>query len=436
MATEDRVKVLEGEFKLIKNELRQTLGSVRDFLLELKLPPMQEEPGVIKDSSNTHDTESEQPQQPEDDQSGSGDTAGNGDNGFGGDDMPQNQDQIPDFSSMAQPQEDQSAGAEKNQEEPASESLPPLDFDSDEDNGLSSGDVPGQNNQKSEPVDLKEGTDDLGDAAADDETVNEQKETAAKNDEASELNRYNAPQVNLLANVIRWVSLAKKQIGSAQLPVFLDVYAATGSLNPEMKDLILHLAEVATSPELADETPESGQVISEQLKLCMEINRSSGDLPDDVRLKIQRLTELLLQQSISYNKADVWSMLLVDLHGVLAGGGSTIRMMPTLNPKVDRSDEDCDDHKKAGIDETEPSDLQLAEDEPLEVETIAWEAPHKNKPNNLKGTRPARLRLILPLDESREQELDLGNLCISRDSKPKNGNGNNNPISMRKRSWL
>jgi len=74
-----------------------------------------------------------------------------------------------------------------------------------------------------------------------------------------------------------------------------------------MKEIILHLAEVATNPTLADETPENGQVISEQLKLCMEINRSSAQLPDDVKLKIQRLTELLLQQSIYYNRADIWS---------------------------------------------------------------------------------------------------------------------------------
>jgi len=39
MATEDRVKVLEGEFKLIKSELRQTLGSVRDFSAGFEIAP-------------------------------------------------------------------------------------------------------------------------------------------------------------------------------------------------------------------------------------------------------------------------------------------------------------------------------------------------------------------------------------------------------------
>jgi hypothetical protein len=418
MATEDRVKVLEGEFKLIKSELRQTLGSVRDFLLDLKLPPMQEEPGTVKenDSLVNNPEAAEKPK----DKSGNGDNGDNGDysnsgnNGFGDDEMPQSQDPMPDFSSLGQPPEGQAAETnETSKEEPASEALPPLDFDSDED-GLSSGDIPGQTKGKNRSVDENEA--DGADAEEADDSKKEVRE-----DKGGSC-RPTTPQVNMLANIIRWVSMAKKEIGSAQLPVFLDVYATTGSLNPEMKEIILHLADVATNPALADETPENGQVISEQLKLCMEINRSAGQLPDDIKLKIQRLTELLLQQSIYYNKADVWSMLLVDLHGILTGGGSSLRSLQSINLSPDKRINAADE-----VDEdeaTESLNLKFGNDEPSEEEDqIVYEEPSREEPNILKGSRPARLRLIMPVGDGHEQELDLGNLFIAMDSKPKQGNG-------------
>ena len=58
MSTEDRVKALEGEFKLIKSELRQTLIGVRDFLLDMKLPALQDErksPASKTPTENTGD---------------------------------------------------------------------------------------------------------------------------------------------------------------------------------------------------------------------------------------------------------------------------------------------------------------------------------------------------------------------------------------------
>jgi hypothetical protein len=426
MATEDRVKVLEGEFKLIKSELRQTLGSVRDFLLDLKLPPMQEEPGTVKEATNTHDSKPETASEPERNPPPTGDNSGFGNNGFGGDGMSPQQDQMPDFSSLGKPSESQSAPVgEPANEEPASEALPPLDFDSDDDSGMSSGDIPEKASGRKEPV-----------VADEEDGEDEESEDELVGDEVSHgkggSSRSSAPQVNLLANVIRWVSMAKKEIGSAQLPVFLDVYATTGSLSAEMKEIILHLAEVATNPALADETPENGQVISEQLKLCMEINRSSGQLPDEIKLKIQRLTELLLQQSIYYNKADVWSMLLVDLHGILTGGGSSLRSLQSLSQTVIKRIEDCNDLDTEMNMEQEGNDLRPAKFEPDEEENIMYEEPPKTDPNLLKGTRPARLRLILPVGDGQEQELDLGNLFIATDGKGKQDNGHKKSTSIRK----
>jgi len=80
------------------------------------------------------------------------------------------------------------------------------------------------------------------------------------------------PQVNLLANLIRWVAHAKREISDEQLPVLLEVYGISGYLSPELKEVILHLADI-TEPQAADA-----------------------------------------------GAADVWSRLTLELHGILTGG--------------------------------------------------------------------------------------------------------------------
>ncbi|MFH1003279.1 MAG: hypothetical protein V1780_03965, partial [Chloroflexota bacterium] len=52
-----------------------------------------------------------------------------------------------------------------------------------------------------------------------------------------------APQVNMLANLVRWVALARREIGNEQLPTFLDVYSFSENLSPELREIILGLAE-------------------------------------------------------------------------------------------------------------------------------------------------------------------------------------------------
>ncbi|MBI2868679.1 MAG: hypothetical protein HYX96_02495 [Chloroflexi bacterium] len=60
---------------------------------------------------------------------------------------------------------------------------------------------------------------------------------------AGELNGA-AARANVLANLISWVSAAKKEIGQEQLPEFLDVYGSIGQLSPELRQLILRLSGV------------------------------------------------------------------------------------------------------------------------------------------------------------------------------------------------
>ncbi len=84
------------------------------------------------------------------------------------------------------------------------------------------------------------------------------------------------PKVNMLANLITWVARAKKDIGYEQLPVFLEVYGLSGHLSLELKEAILHFAEITA------ERP---------------------DVPGD---------------------AETWSQAMLTLHGILTGGDAPL----------------------------------------------------------------------------------------------------------------
>ncbi|MCX6000607.1 MAG: hypothetical protein NTU41_13770 [Chloroflexi bacterium] len=71
---------------------------------------------------------------------------------------------------------------------------------------------------------------------------------AAKTTEVNEMTGAKSTQpdlqVNLLANLIHWVSTARTEIGVELLPMFLDTYAISGHLPRGLKDAILSLAQV------------------------------------------------------------------------------------------------------------------------------------------------------------------------------------------------
>ena len=123
----------------------------------------------------------------------------------------------------------------------------------------------------------------------------------------------NIPRVNMLANLINWVSRAKQEIGYDQLSTFLEVYGISGHLSPELKDIILHLAEI------------------------------TGDKP------------------AAANSAGVWSESMLTLHGILTGGEAPVHpVLPSWSAGSDISD-------------------QLEEDEIIVPEEEPQEAPVKLK---------------------------------------------------------
>ena len=55
MGIEERLQTLENEHQLIRGELKQTLVNVRDFLVDLNLPAIQEEEQrEIHEHNETH----------------------------------------------------------------------------------------------------------------------------------------------------------------------------------------------------------------------------------------------------------------------------------------------------------------------------------------------------------------------------------------------
>jgi hypothetical protein len=374
MAVDEQVKVLEDEFKLIKSELRQTLVSVRDFLLDLKLPPMPEEEALLQELPvATNNKEADSGNQGNQNGSGQTGTGGDGSSGTGADS---------DISEPVRQQEEEPELQPAVEETPVEEDdsnmeLEELGDSDDEDNGMTSGDIPSEEGLEEEE---------------------KQTEVMAQMDKKDNLPKIvsSESQINLLANLIRWVNTAKTEIGFEQLVAFLDVYAIGGYLTEDIKGVILHLAQVATDTHPDSQISENNPYMSEQISLCMEINSLSGQLPDSLRKSIRRLTEILIQQTVQKNRADIWSKLLLELHGILNGNASALQALINKEKEEQKQKEE---------------QVELEKSEKLKAE----EAKKKNK--------PARLRLVLPGNDGNDQELDLGNLFIATDLENNEGDG-------------
>ncbi len=83
------------------------------------------------------------------------------------------------------------------------------------------------------------------------------------------------PKVNMLANLITWVARIKKEIGYERLPTLLEVYGISGHLSSELKDIIIQLAEITgDKPEVASEPALWSQAI-----LSLHGILTGGDAP-------------------------------------------------------------------------------------------------------------------------------------------------------------
>lgn len=364
MSDEKRLETLSEEIKLLKGEIKNSLTSVRDYLLNMELPSSEfstilaalsgDNSGqkVNLDGGLGNDNKAEEPVQEEPEENPDDLAQPPVDENLLDMDQPEDlMEDIPEDAPLLGEQ-----GEEVEQGEPGDETPEEEELVQPED-GLQ----PGEEilDESEETEETEEPEDELGgDTEAIEETEQPEdmelpedeepedenlelpeaendnsgleSDTPAEEEQPMELERTTGdittgtPKVNMLANLINWVARAKKEIGDDLLPTFLDVYGVSGHLSLELKEVILHLA---------DRTQEKSEPCTD---------------------------------------AEVWSQAMLSLHGILTGGDAP------LNPPIPSWRET----------------LEEQEEEIIEVD---------------KQDKPVKLKLVFPSGNGKDKEycLDL-----------------------------
>jgi hypothetical protein len=353
MEIETKVQALEDEFRLMKGELKQALTDVRDFLVTFPAPTINE--GVFE---RFHDMQT-----------------GIGGGGGGSKEMPAMI--MPEFPQK--PQEMLSADLEvPGQSDPGSGETPEEIEEAKQPENLES-------NEDEEP----EEEETLETETASEDILNEESVIA---DTAGGI-QYSSPKVNILTNLIRWVSVAKRELGAEQLPTFLDVYSQQGVLVPELRQLIMQLADVIDDPN-DENTPSAGffaLLIREQLSALLEVRASSGQISPDLKDSIMNLVSLMAEPSPKGKPADVWSRLIMELHGIIKYGDAPIPQLK-LRPSAAEG----------------KTPVMVSRTKALPA-LVTKNIKAQKKPN------PMRLKLIMPVGKGVEKEfvfhLDLNKMA-------------------------
>jgi hypothetical protein len=255
MATDKKLETLSEEIKLLKGELKQSLASVRDYLLNMELPTS--EFSTIMEALESSGTQKVT-------------MSGNLGN--------QTQNKSPEEATKEAileeelPSESEDLiGAEDTAEEETG-TLPEGSFFTEEEDPNPDEEIP-----ENEPL-----QDELEEPVEEDELPEvSEEESPLAGDILGEFGGIGSepvlstPKVNMLANLIGWVARAKREIGYDQLPVLLEVYGISGHLSSELKEVILHLAEITPDKP---EVPSDPQIWS-QAMLSLHGILTGGDAP-------------------------------------------------------------------------------------------------------------------------------------------------------------
>jgi hypothetical protein len=351
MADDKRLDNLQDEIKLLKGELKNSLSSVRDYLLNMELPSS-EFSTILAALSGEGGGGQKMTFEgnlggPKDQAPAASDATGIGEESSGeADELPPDDEDLID---VAGPEEDEMAG-EPGDETPLAgeESLNPEDDLLSEEENLNPEDAleseeenlnPEEELQSEEeslaPEDALQSEEEVAEdeetdaPIASDEELAPESELSVEEDQPMESDLSNTevsqgiPKVNMLANLINWVARAKREIGYEQLATFLEVYGISGHLTPELKEVIIHLAEITR------ESPKAN------------------------------------------TDADIWSQSMLSLHGILTGGDAP------LHPVIPSWEETTDE-------------LEPAEEEIIEID--------KSK------EKPVKLKLVFPNGNGKSKE--------------------------------
>lgn len=296
MVDEKRLDNLQDEIKLLKAEVKNSLASVRDYLLNMELPSSEFSTilaALAGDDANTQKMDvdnnvSGKESMPSPEIPGDGFSPEPSEPGEFED--------LLDFEESGKEDEAPKEMPDENIEEPMAEESfqPESEIEPEEpldENILEEDELP-EDALEDESDEME---DDNGIQEEIEEEPVEESELPLEEVQPMEYNQTNTevnqgiPKVNMLANLINWVARAKQEIGYEQLSAFLEVYGVSGHLSPELKEVIIHLAEIAK------------------------------DLPDTA------------------TDAEIWSQSMLSLHGILTGGDAPTN--PVIPSWVDITDE-------------------------------------------------------------------------------------------------
>jgi hypothetical protein len=335
MAVDNKLETLSEEIKLMKGELKQSLASVRDYLLNMELPASEfaailaalgnDNSGIQKvqiDGALSNLAQGSRGDAISDDTPD--DLDDDIDGGLANDDIesPAEDEDLfdmeqPGDETIETPSEDSLGGADE-------EYLPEDSTIDQEEGGLVDNDMLDQEDDGLPQDTLLDDEDGIPEDAImdreeaglpddalydeeetdadtaveedeDDENITPQSRLPEEEEQVMEYDRTTAeinrsiPKVNMLANLINWVARAKREIGCENISTFLEVYGISGHLTPELKEVIIQLSEIA----------------SEQL---------SED-----------------------NNAEIWSQSMLSLHGILTGGDAPLH--PVLPSQMNTESE-------------------------------------------------------------------------------------------------
>jgi hypothetical protein len=285
MDAEKKLDTIEEEMKLLKGELKQSLTSVRDYLLNMELPSS-EFSTILAALGNEGEGSQKITIQGNIANSGgqSSEELTDGVEEITEEEVPEPEDELSlEPNDILSPEALQGSHNEQSDESDYNPDIPEYE----EPVALVDPEETGEPAVPVEPDydDTGNELDDLGETDDNDEfykPVRRQAKPSLEEDPSMGYENVNnesqasTPKVNLLANLINWVAKAKKEIGDEQLPTFLEVYGVSGHLSPELKEAILQLCDITT------EQPEAT------------------------------------------SRADVWSQSMLSLHGILTGGDAPL----------------------------------------------------------------------------------------------------------------
>jgi hypothetical protein len=328
MPENKRLETLQEEIKLLKGELKNSLSSVRDYLLSMELPSSEfstmlaalnpDNPAPMMNMSGSLDD-------------GKKEVAAPAAEAAPEETIEESTDQIdvpPDENllDVEEPTEEITQELPDLADETALEEEESL---SPDDMMLSDEEMP----EEQEPEPTEEIPEEMPEEMPEEEETPPESELPAEEEEpmdndqsVAEIRPYvnevsqSIPKVNMLANLISWVSKAKKEIGYEQLPTFLEVYGISGYLSPELREVILHLAEIT------DERPDA------------------------------------------VTDADIWSESILSLHGILTGGDTPLH--PVVPPSEEIEEE---------LPEDEVIEVDKSKDKPVKLKLVFPSADGKEK---------------------------------------------------------